>query len=485
MNGGRCTLRAALMEANYNSFGTTHIAFNINDPGCTNDICVIQIDQTNLGHLPDIVERVTIDGSTQPNNSDVCDSPILGRFDYKVVIQGQSTDIGLRLEEGSDGSVIRGLNIRNFFNNIAIINSDANRIECNYIGTDETGLLGTGMNPANGIVVGCESEDNTIGGPMLSDGNVISGHAFDGIQFYAGFVCPTPTSLPSNTAILGNYIGVAKDGVTPLGNGFSGISFFAGATFEHYIGTLQDGSSMNPNVIGSNASGVFIGDGSNNISIKGNYIGTDTSGQVNLGHMYSGIEIAAGSDNVIGGEFAAEGNVLANNDAGVLVTDDSATGNVVRKNDFINNIGLEFELIRDGSFNADGLNPNDADDVDTGANQLMNHPVITATSFIDLSGALYTEVEFSVDAAQANVSYPIEIDAYFNDEPGEVKKAVFIDSQTYVFPQLSTTAVFDIPDGITGGEIRLVATDANGNSSELSPPFIVGFVDLIFKDGFE
>ncbi len=480
-----CTLRAALMEANQHNGGTTHISFNINDPGCHNEVCVIQVNQGTLGHLPDIVKPVNIDGSTQPNNSGVCDLPIASRPDYKIVLQGQSTEVGLRLEAGSDGSVIRGLNIRNFFNNLVIFKSNDNRVECNFIGTDETGMASSGNNPANGLLFGCDSSGNVIGGSAAADGNLIAAQDSDSIQFYAGFTCTPNDQLPHHNAILGNYIGTMKDGVTPLGSVYSGISFFGGAAHNNFIGSLQDGSTILGNVIGNHESGIYIADGTNNTLIVGNYIGTDPSGSADLGHVFGGVDIIDGYDNQVGGALPGEGNLVAYNSEGVFVTDLSSFGNQIRGNDYLNNLTAEVDVIADGGIDPDGLNPNDTDDADVGTNLLMNHPVITATSFIDVSGDLFSEVEFSVDASLANAAYPIEIDAYFNDEPGLVDKAVYTDSQTYVFPQQSTMAVFDIPDGITGGELRLVATDADGNSSELSPPFIVGIVDLIFKDGFD
>ena len=57
--------------------------------------------------------------------------------------------------------------------------------------------------------------------------------------------------------------------------------------------------------------------------------------------------------------------------------------------------------------------------------------------------------------------------------------------EEYDTPQMTANIIFDVPDGITGGVLRLTATDNDGNTSEMSPPFQFGFIDLIFKDGFE
>ncbi len=480
----RCTLRAAIEEANF-FLGKTFIHFNINDPGCINNICTINVDRVNLGSLPDIVERVEIDGSTQPGNATVCSLPPEQRPDYKIVVEGDSVDIGLRLEAGSDSSIIRGLNIRNFFNNIAVINSSDNWIECNLIGSDETGLLGTGQNPANGIIVGCESNHNIIGGPDAENGNVITDQDADGIQYFADFSCPTATNLPSNNAILGNYIGIAKDGITPLGNIFGGISFFGGPTFGHFIGTLQDGTTINGNIIGNSESGIFISDGSNNISIKGNFIGTDRNEVINFGNVFGGIDIISGSNNQIGGINPGEANTIAFNSAGVFVTGNNSLNNQIRGNHSINNATAAIDIIQDGSDVPDGLNPNDMDDADTGANNLMNHPDIISAVFIDNLGDISVDVELSVDASPANAVYPLQIDVYFEDSIDGTRGGFYADSGIYTVAQTSTNFTFNLPSGIKGGYIRLTATDASGNTSELSPPFPVGFLDLIFKNGFE
>ena len=61
---------------------------------------------------------------------------------------------------------------------------------------------------------------------MNNDGNVISGHAVDGVQFYGGFLCNPTDNEPKNNAVLGNFIGTLKDGVTGAGNVYSGVSVF-------------------------------------------------------------------------------------------------------------------------------------------------------------------------------------------------------------------------------------------------------------------
>ncbi|GEM_PF-1176323 len=479
-----CTLRAALQESNQIAI-LNNINFAIPAIECPGGSCVIDVDITNNGLLPDIITPVMIDGTTQAGSETLCQTEIAARSQYGIVIQGDSTDVGLRLAAGGDGSTIKGLNIRNFFNNIAIINSDNNHIQCNFIGTDETGTFGSGGNGSNGIIFGCDSNDNIIGGPNPQDGNLIANQDSDGIQFFAGFDCGPISPLPHNNAILGNFIGTAKDGTSPLGNAFSGISFFGGAAFNNYVGSLQDGITINGNVIGDNESGIYIDDGTNNTVIKGNYLGTDLSGTANLGNLFGGVDIILGQDNQIGGINPGDGNVITNNSEGVFVTGLTSAGNQIRGNASFDNLTTAIDIIIDGGINPDGSNPNDSDDADTGANLLMNYPTVLDTSFVNALGDNFVGLDYNVDASSANALYPLQIDGYFDENPEGSQGGTFVVGGEYTTPQTDAQLIFDIPDGVTGGVMRFTATDANGNTSEMSPPVTVGIIDLIFEDGFD
>jgi titin len=130
----------------------------------------------------------------------------------------------------------------------------------NFIGTNAAGASGLG-NMTSGIEVGsaCGLQ---IGGMSSGEGNVISGNGGHGLRLIP--LAPTPS-----IAIQGNLIGVKPDGVTPLGNGGSGV-FAAGA-----IGTIGGPIAAAGNVVAYNAGpGVSIGDTNNakQASIRANSI---------------------------------------------------------------------------------------------------------------------------------------------------------------------------------------------------------------------
>ncbi len=171
----------------------------------------------------------------------------------------------------------RNLISTNYYAGVLINGTGANnnQIRGNYIGTDVTGNValpnGSGSLYA-GIYLGgfgASVAGTIIGGTGVGSRNVIAGNNGDGIAIWDGV---------SGTIIQGNYIGVAADGVTALGNN-----------------------------AGADGGGVAV----RNFS----------------------------SNNVIGGAGVDEGNLIANNTpAGVRAY--SGTGNSVRGNQIRNNNGL-------------------------------------------------------------------------------------------------------------------------------------------------
>lgn len=478
VDGGaaECTLRAAIQEANVTP-DFDEIRFDI--PDCPGGICVIDIVTAGGGFLPDLTAPVSIDGSTQPGNAGVCSTPIPDRPTYRVVLDGDGVDVGLRVEQGGDGSIIRGLNIRNFFNNVALVETADARIECNFIGTDETGMSAAANNVANGIVLLCQSTGNIIGGPNAGDGNLISGHASDGVQFFASATCGFGTArIPTNNAVLANFIGTAADGVTPLGNEFAGISMFGEPGADgNFIGVLQDGVSVRGNVIGaSGTSGILLDgdpggvDGTDNTLILGNFIGTDISGQANLGSFFGGVDIVLGDSNQVGSP--EHGNVIAFNSEGVFLDQDAGEGNQISGNRMARNMNLGIELVLNDEF---GLNPNDPGDVDSGANRLQNSPV--------LLGAVVDDRELTVTWNVDFETVPLTIEFFSADADNE-EGLRYLGSADYTAAG-NASAVF--PAGDFGGAEHIVATaiDAVGNTSEFSAALVVQFVELLLRDGFD
>lgn len=464
ISGGaaECTLRAALQEANATAAADT-IAFGIpaSDANCTlAGVCTIEVLNAAPSNVLEASAPVTIDGSTQPGNAAVCTTALPLRPTYRIVLDGASAEPGLRLATGSSGSTIRGLNLRNFLNTIAIVGSSGNTVACNFIGTDASGMNATGIvNGQNGVLLGCNSQGNVIGGATAADGNLIAAHEYDGVQIVGG---GCPAGEPDDNAILGNYIGVAKDGTTPLGNGFSGVSVFDGAGPDGtLIGLMPDGGGGHlylGNVIGANASGVYLGPDVSGTIIAANAIGTSADGLTNLGNTYGGVE-TLGADNRIGGPSPAEGNLVSNNgDGGVMVYGADALRNRIQRNSIWANGGLGIDLAQ-VDFVPDGRQPNDPGDGDAGPNNLQNSP--------DLHSAAQAGPDL-------NIGYRVDSPGtltieFFAAQGGQGR--TFLGEATYALAGGDAVATVPIGPVVPGSTLVATATDASGNTSEFSLPF--------------
>jgi len=194
-------------------------------------------------------------------------------------------------------------------------NTSYNRIFDNTFGLDRTGdnILGNG---SSNIVIENASY-NIIGGETADSSNIISGSGDYGIHIIGSF--------SMGNRVEGNYIGTNATGDQARGNTLEGISIADTASYN-IIGP--------DNVISGNvAHGISVGYQTDHTRIVGNLIGTDHLGTSQLGNQGSGINIAASASNTV------EGNTICGSDgrAGVLITgansqDNTITGNYIGTN---------------------------------------------------------------------------------------------------------------------------------------------------------
>jgi parallel beta-helix repeat protein len=183
---------------------------------------------------------------------------------------------------------------------VFIFTSDNNQVKGNYIGTKANGTAPLGN--LMGITI-CASSQNVI------EGNVISGNSGSGIWTYSG---------SNSNQIKGNYIGTNYGGTFALGNGY-------GDNGGSGVDIASDQNNLiERNVIsGNSGAGITIGqsvfgDRATGNQIRGNYIGTNATGNA-LGNQ-RGVEIVCGQNNVIGGATEDAGNIIAYNSLnGVMV----------------------------------------------------------------------------------------------------------------------------------------------------------------------
>jgi hypothetical protein len=167
----------------------------------------------------------------------------------------------------------------------------------NYVGTDATGTFSVGNREGVQVV---DAGGNHIG--VAGFGNVISGNS------QAGVVLGRVVAQTSNTSIVGNIIGLDATGASALGNGREGI---LGGSQGLTIGDTAPGGG---NVISANGlSGMFL-QGTTNLTIKNNLIGTDATGMLPRGNGNEGIFLSGVTGPIfIGGALSSEGNVISGN----------------------------------------------------------------------------------------------------------------------------------------------------------------------------
>ena len=259
--------------------------------------------------------------------------------------------------------------------------ADTLTIAGNFIGSDGSGASAPG-NGNNGInLLGANA---TVGGSNASDRNVINNNGNEGINLTGGGA--------TGNAILGNYIGLEYDGVTGSGNSDVGIAILSGAA-GNTIGGLTAASR---NVISMNFEGMEI-NSANNVVI-GNYIGTDSGGTLDRGNRSDdGLEIqSGGNNNTVGGTTAGAANLIAfNQNNGVNIA--AGTGNTVLRNRIHSN------NLRGIDLDNDGVTSNDAGDSDSGANGLLNFPVIIAAT--ETGGTVDTYFELDVPVGDYRIEF--------------------------------------------------------------------------------
>ncbi len=487
---GAGSLQQAILDANASS-GADLIHFNIASGGLT-------IAPTNA--LPIITEPVTIDGSTQPG---FVSAPII---ELNGAGAGAAVD-GLKVN--TSNSVIRALVINRFLGDgIEITNGANNTVEGCYLGLNLAGLTDQG-NTLNGILI-TNAANNTIGGLTAASRNYISGNNQNGVVIGGDFA--------TNNVLFGNLIGLNVSNAD-LGNSADGVRVQGPANL---IGGSASGAR---NIIsGNNSEGiVIIAAGSNSI-VRGNFIGTDSTGALDRGNSSDGIWVGV-SGVIIGGNNPGEGNLISGNAgdgielngltainnvvlgniiganaagtsglpnaSGILITTSSRsnivggltagaanliafntgdgigvaaaaanTNNTFRGNAIFSNGNLGIDL------GTAGISANDSNDADTGANQMQNFPVLSAATNT-VSGTVI------VGTLNSRPSTTYEIEFYSNIQPNPLGSG---EGQTY----LGATTINTDGSGngsfsvsfpvvaLAGRYISATATDPFGNTSEFS-----------------
>ena len=306
---------------------------------------------------------------------------------------------------------------------------------------------GAGVN-TDGIKIG-NSGDGTDGSGTTIRGLVIN--RFDGQGIVAGdefnFV------LSNNITIQGCFIGTDVNGTHALSNGSDGIRIEGG--FSIIGGTATGARNL---ISGNGSSGVHMANRQFGASqVQGNFIGTDITGTIGLPNAATGLLIE-GDDNLVGGNVADAGNIIAFNLVnGVTIS--SGVGNQVFGNSISNNGGLGIDLA------PDGVTPNDQGDADGGANHGQNFPVIESA----VSSGGTTTVQGTLNSVPNGIFF---IDLYSSteaDPTGFGEGQNYLGAVRVVSDERSASFSFTAGRDLAGQFITATATNSStGDTSEFN-----------------
>jgi parallel beta-helix repeat protein len=318
---------------------------------------------------------------------------------------------------------------------IVTTGSDSNVVAGNCFGTNAAGTAA--VPNQSGLLLGGGTKYNIIGGENSADKNIFSGNTFDGI-----LLADTGTMY---NQIRGNYIGTDHTGNNPIPNDL-GIG----------ISTKSGNNIIDTNLISGNISyGIIVFEHSNYNVITRNKMGVNADATSPITSGNAGIVITVGScHNNIGG--VGLGNVIANHDtAGVVINDPDCRWNRISENRIYNNQILDIDLY------PYGVNANDANDADNGANDLMNYPTITSAVNVGPTTQINGTLDFS---GPTNVK--VEIFKSNNSNFFQHGGAIEYIGSTLVNPDGTwsfSTNLISSADVITA-----TATDTMGNTSEFN-----------------
>jgi hypothetical protein len=243
---------------------------------------------------------------------------------------GEAPGGGYVFGNGTPGNTGDGILILNAPNNIIGETNAGNAIASN----DLAGIDISGATAVSNIIA-----DNIVG--LTSDATQVVGNDEQGIINYS----PNTQIGPSNV-VSGNNLGILIEGSSATNINIIGNLIGTDGTGEQDLGNAQQGieidgasgvtiqgNAAGSQVISGNNIGIDIeGPISSNNLIFGNLIGTDKAGTLALPNAQQGILINDSSGNTIGGTSSTSKNLISANYWGLQIESTGSTGNLVQGN---------------------------------------------------------------------------------------------------------------------------------------------------------
>lgn len=326
--------------------------------------------------------------------------------------------------------------------------SAGNQVLGNMVGTDVNGTAAI-PNANAGIYLYSNAGSNTVGGTTAAARNVVSGNSSRGIVI-------DDAETMGNT-VQGNYVGTDVTGSLDLGNSSDGIYVTSSAAGNTIGGSAAGAGNV---VSGNGGSGVYIRN-SSGTTVQGNLIGVAADSTTALGNDGRGVRFySTSTGNQIGGTGAGEGNIIANNGQEGVDVNNNSNDNPIQGNAIYANDDLGIDL------GDDGVDTNDAGDVDTGPNNKQNYPVLSSahstSASTTVTGTLHsiTNTQFTLDFYASDSC----------DSSGYGEGERYLGSDTVTTDSSGDASFTSALGESTGGvaQVTATATDPDGNTSEFS-----------------
>jgi parallel beta-helix repeat protein len=482
-DSGAGSLRQAILDANANP-DFNFINFNV--PGACPRVIAPTTD------LPNIVNGVRIDGWTQPGS--VANTRSKGDNATRCIVLagGNTRRWGLNFLGASDEQFwLQGLAFSGFKPGtndgvaLRVAGGTSNLIWGNQFGgtlSSNAGSLVLQPSDTNiELTASTTASKSTVGGDLPAQRNVIASAVFNGVLITSyTFLLVNRASIDND--IVDNLIGSYGSQITAAGNGYGIRIETSGNTVRDntIINSGQDGIWMEAvgahhNVIQENRIGV------RDTICFGTFCSSGAAGNGRHGLFFN----FGPHDNII------YRNTIRNNTqhGAFIFSDVGATSynNWLVETTFYNNggAGTRFSIYNGADNDADPAQQNMA-------NRGRNYPVLTRA----YGDAQQGVVEGTLSTTNGN--YVIDIFSSTLPDSGQPRgeaevfhKSFFSVVINNATPGQNGSANFSIPfsasTNLVGRVITVTATDAAGNSSELSAPVTYEFVPTppLFANGFE
>ena len=244
---------------------------------------------------------------------------------------------------------------------ILVQGSASTKVLGNLIGVDASGVTGIG-NLGDGILVDQSSDNTMVGDGTVEDGNVVSSNHGSGVVVQGS----------TGVIVAGNHVGSDLGGTRAIGNlGAAGGPAY-GIDLIDAINAQVTSNEVVANGLVAGGGGILVSEAAQSyVNVMNNTVGTDPAGTPGLGNGGAGIRFQVTTASRTHQYDVASGNTItANAGAGIAVTGNGFAS--LQSNVIYRNAGLGIDL------GDDGVTPNHAGGAIAGPNGLMNYPVLTS-----------------------------------------------------------------------------------------------------------